>query len=86
MDLSNNDISFDSAFESGNLDMAVRIKKNEYDLFLRCDTNTRGHTAWFYFKVSNKEQLGEIQFNICNFGKRKNLYAHGMKPYTCIEG
>jgi len=49
---------FDSAFESGNLDMAVRVKRNEYDLFLRCDTNTRGHTAWFYFKVDNLDQVG----------------------------
>ena len=62
--------------------MAVRVKKTEYDLFLRCDTNTRGHTAWFYFKVDNKDQTGEVKFNICNFGKKKNLYAQGMKPYV----
>ena len=51
LDKTRNQIDFDSAFEGGNLDMAVRVKPNEYDLFLRCDTNTRGHTAWFYFKV-----------------------------------
>lgn len=86
IDTTSNQIVFDSAFEGGNLDMAVKIKKTEYDLFLRCDTNTRGHTAWFYFKVDNKNHLGEIQFNICNFGKRKNLYAQGMKPYVLVDG
>ena len=65
--------------------MAIRVKRNEYDLFLRCDTNTRGHTAWFYFRVDNKEELGELQFNICNFGKKKNLYAQGMRPYVLVN-
>lgn len=79
-------ISFDSNFESANLDMAIRIKKNEYDLFLRSDTNTRGHTSWYYFKVCNKDLLGQVQFNICNFNKRKNLYSSGLKPYESLEG
>jgi hypothetical protein len=34
---------FDSKFESGNLDMAIKIKDNEYDLYMRVDSNTRGH-------------------------------------------
>lgn len=38
--------------------MAIRVKKNEYDLFLRSDTNTRGHTSWYYFKVNNKDLIG----------------------------
>lgn len=53
---------------------------------MRSDTNTRGHTAWFYFKAHNKDLLGEVQFNICNFGKRKNLYAQGLKPYCSVDG
>jgi cytosolic carboxypeptidase protein 2/3 len=79
-------VEFDSSFECGNLDMAVRVKKNEFDLFLRSDTNTRGHTSWYYFKVNNRDLLGEVQLNICNFGKKKNLYAEGMKPYEMREG
>lgn len=66
--------------------MAVRVKKNEFDLFLRSDTNTRGHTSWYYFKVSNRGVTGEVQLNICNFGKKKNLYAGGLKPYELKEG
>jgi len=64
--------------------MAVRVKKNEYDCFIRSDTNTRGHTNWYFFKVCNKQQIGTIQINICNIIKRKNLYGKGMTPYTLI--
>ena len=37
------DIKFDSNFESGNLDEVVQISKTEFDLYMRVDTNTRGH-------------------------------------------
>lgn len=46
-------LRFDSDFECGNLDVGVMRSENEYDLFMRADTNTRGHTNWFYFSVSN---------------------------------
>lgn len=65
--------------------MAVKVKSNEYDLFLRSDTNTRGHTNWYYFKVNNQDFLGTVQLNICNMGKTKTLYNKGMKPYA-LEG
>jgi hypothetical protein len=58
------------------------VKQNEYDLFLRSDTNTKGHTNWYYFKVSNKNLLGTFQLNICNVGKTKTLYNKGMKPFV----
>jgi len=44
---------FDSMFESGNLDMVVQIKEHEYDLYMRVDSNTRGHHQWFFFTVEN---------------------------------
>jgi len=34
---------FDSLFECGNLDMAFQVKDQEYDLYMRVDSNTRGH-------------------------------------------
>ena len=46
-------LSFNSDFESGNLDMAIEISEKEFDLFMRVDTNTKGHTNWFYFEVKN---------------------------------
>ena len=41
------DLVFDGWFESGNLDAVFQTKKNEFDLFMRADTNTRGHTYWY---------------------------------------
>lgn len=41
---SKSDLQFDSDFESGNLDMAVQQSKNEFDLFLRIDSNSKGHS------------------------------------------
>ena len=38
-----NELKFDAAFESGNLDLVIKPKPFEYDLFMRVDTNTRGH-------------------------------------------
>jgi len=38
--------SFDSDFESGNLDLAAKRnndKNDEYDLLMRLDSNCRGH-------------------------------------------
>lgn len=37
------ELRFDSMFESGNLDQVYKIKPWEYDLYMRVDTNTRGH-------------------------------------------
>ena len=36
-------LQFDSAFESGNLDRVVMVSPKEYDLYMRPDTNARGH-------------------------------------------
>ena len=37
------DLKFESNFESGNLDIVLKRSKKEYDLYMRVDTNTRGH-------------------------------------------
>ena len=37
------ELLFDSNFESGNLDMVIKTKEDEYDLYMRVDTNTKGH-------------------------------------------
>jgi hypothetical protein len=38
-----------SNLECGNLDLAITYF--EFDLLMRVDSNTKGHTTWFYFKV-----------------------------------
>lgn len=51
----------------------------EYDLYMRVDSNTRGHHQWFYFKVENKGVVGKVKFNILNFTKKTSLYLVGMR-------
>ena len=43
------ELNFNSNFESGNLDKVTLVKENEYDLYMRHDTNSKGHNQWFYF-------------------------------------
>ena len=74
-------IIFDSFFESGNLDCAFRVDEREYDLFLRVDSNTKGHIQWYFIKMKNLEKLQKYKINICNFQKCHSLYNRGMKPY-----
>ncbi|CAD8109409.1 unnamed protein product [Paramecium sonneborni] len=74
-------IQFNSIFESGNLDLVTQVSEFEYDLYMRVDSNTQGHTSWYYFEL-NGMKLGEkIQLNICNFRKSHSLYERGMRPY-----
>jgi len=49
---------------------------------MRVDTNTQGHTHWYYFLVKNKEYTGKVQLNICNFRRAASLYQKGLKPYV----
>lgn len=48
-------------------------------MYMRVDSNTRGHHQWFYFKVNNQGRVGTIRFNVVNFTKHKSLYMHGMR-------
>ena len=94
-------LTFDSEFDSGNLLRAVQRSDASYDLFLRSDLHTAGHTQWFYFAVSNTHppelvRLSEqgvqvppvrVTFNIVNFTKPDSLFNMGMRPvvYSCMD-
>ncbi len=65
---------FNSLFESGNLDCAIKVGESEFDLFLRVDSNTKGHTQWFYFSVKNGLRKQKLKMNICNLSKAKSLF------------
>lgn len=79
-------VQFDSDFECGNLDFIIQTGINEYDIFVRNDSNTRGHTQWFYFSVHSKINQ-KLKFTIMNLCKLKSLYHVGMKPYIfdCLD-
>lgn len=75
---------FDSKFESGNLDIACKVNQNEYDLYMRLDSNTRGHHQWFYFSVVNYHKTSRrVKFNVLNFTKPNSLFNQGMK--ICVR-
>ena len=94
-------LSFDSEFESGNLLRAVQKGDAAYDLFLRSDLHTGGHTQWFYFAVSNTHPAALVRlaeqgvqvppvrarFNLVNFTKPDSLFNLGMRPvvYSCLD-
>lgn len=70
----------------------IYIIDANYDLFLRSDLHTVGHTQWFYFAVSNTHppalvKLSEqgvqvppvrVRFNIVNLTKPDSLFNLGM--------
>ena len=77
--LSRDTLSFESRFESGNLRRAVQVSATEYDLILRPDLNTRGHTQWFYFGFANATRGATYKFNILNCAKPDSLFNMGMQ-------
>ena len=77
-------------FESGNLDVAVQVQPEEFNLYLKADTNTRGYCNWFFFKVTRKPDKGSVKFqrkkfmfNILNMYKKKTLFKKDAKPLAC---
>lgn len=73
-------LRFDSHFESGNLRKAVKMTEDEYQLLLDFDTETQGHTQWYYFSVRNERENHTVTMKIVNMGKRSSLYQHGLRP------
>jgi len=66
-DIDDETLIFESRFESGNLELAIKVSDTEYNLLLQNDSLTNGNTQWFYFKVSNTRYNKRVTFNILNF-------------------
>lgn len=73
---------FDSYFESGNLDFVIQTDQNEFDLYLKPDTNTKGHTQWYNFRIRNRTKGQKIKLNIMNFTKVPSLYNYNKQPFV----
>ena len=69
-DVDDDTLLFESRFESGNLDMAIKIDDSHYKLVMQNDSNTRGNTQWFYFRVQNTRKNRKFHFEIINFVKQ----------------
>ncbi|XP_062848518.1 cytosolic carboxypeptidase 2 isoform X2 [Trichomycterus rosablanca] len=78
-------LSFESRFESGNLQKAVKIGLYDYELTLRSDMYTTKHTQWFYFRVKNMKAGFKYRFTIINLMKSSSLYEAGMRPLLYSE-
>ena len=52
---------------------------NNYELFLQNDTNTRGYSQWFFFRISKGKIGQKIKLNIMNFQRKKTKYSLGLK-------
>jgi len=77
-------LRFDSRFESGNLKRAIRRQEREYLMLLQEDTETKGHTQWFFFTVTCRKP-GTYRFQIANLSKARSLYTDGMQPAVKSE-
>ncbi|KEG14719.1 putative zinc carboxypeptidase [Trypanosoma grayi] len=73
-------LRFQSDFESGNLQRAVAIDANEYDLVLSPDTNTNCHVQWFCFSVEQYTPGAAYRFNILNMEKSTSTFNEGQQP------
>lgn len=79
-------LQFDSNFESGNLDSAYLVNEENYNLLCKVDTNTKGNTYWFYFKVLNWKPGATVTFNILNVARDLlPFYSKGMNIWTRTE-
>ena len=93
--ISENIVNFESNFECGNLQFVYLInnqdlnndesndniskENNNYQLFLQNDTNTKGHSQWFFFKITKGNKGQKIKLNIMNFQRKKTKYSQGIK-------
>ena len=71
------ELNWDSDFESGNLDIVQNCGRGHYNLYMRVDTNTKGHHQWFNFSVEFTGNLKHrrVTFHILNFTKDDSLFA-----------
>ena len=57
----------------------IKEENNNYELFLQNDINTKGHSQWFFFRISNGKKGKKIKLNIMNFQRKKTKYLLGIK-------
>lgn len=71
---------FFSDFESGNLQRAIEVSEDEYDLVLSWDTATNSYTQWFNFGLRGFTPGKTYRFNILNMEKLGSTFNDGQKP------
>jgi hypothetical protein len=61
------------------------VRPYEYDLVLQPDLNTRGHTQWYFFALTNAPRGVPLTFNLINLLKEDSLYNAGLLPLVHSE-
>jgi hypothetical protein len=62
------------------------VNENEYNLLMKVDTNTKGNSFWFNFKVYNGRPNSVVTFNVLNFSRDlSNFYSEGMGVQTKLD-
>ncbi|KAJ3333821.1 Cytosolic carboxypeptidase 2 [Blyttiomyces sp. JEL0837] len=78
-------LTFESRFECGNLLKALHLDSCHYELQVRKDWNTAGHTQWYYFRVTGMVAGVPYRFDISNLMKKDSLYNYGLRPLVYSE-
>lgn len=73
-------LHFESNFECGNLQRAVKVTNEEYDLVLSFDTTTNSYVQWFCFSVTNYTPGETYRFSIINMEKTSSTFNEGQRP------
>ncbi|KAI8617495.1 hypothetical protein BC830DRAFT_1113250 [Chytriomyces sp. MP71] len=75
-------LKFESRFECGNLQLAIKVQETEYDLILQSDIGSKPgrHNQWFFFSVTNMTPSVSYKFNIINMSKGSSQFGEGMQP------
>ena len=85
----NESLKFESRFESGNLQLAIKTSPSEYDLLIQSDINASygKHNQWFFFSVQGMQANTTYKFNILNLSKPGSQFNNGMQPvlYTVSD-
>lgn len=71
---------FRANFPCGNLQRAIKVSPEEYDLVLAWDTSTNSFTQWFCFSVGNYDPGRTYTFNILNMEKKGSTFNDGQRP------
>ena len=83
------DLEFDSNFQSGNLQIAIRVSEYKYNLLLSTDINSQigKHNQWFYFSIKNMIPNVNYIFTIRNMSKPGSQFNLGMQPvmYSTLQ-
>lgn len=79
-----NELSFNSHFECGNLLKVYKKNRSEYILLLSYDTETQDYAHWYYFSTQNTFK-GNIRFHIINMMREEPLVLEGMQPVVWSE-